>query len=322
MTTSDKTHIPRPAIRRNSASGRSLLDRLEPYGLLSPALIVLALLFLFPTLYNVYLSFRELSLFQLNTGGQYIGLDNYLAILRDSDTGLILLNTTFWLTLVTVVIRVVLGVGLALLLNAEVLRRWRLSGVATTLMLIPWTIAPVVTVAVWQWMMHPRYGALNHIMLDLRLIDQGIPFMVNISTVWWAVILMIVWRELPFTAISVLAALQSIPGDLYEAARMDGGNRLQIFRFITLPLLRPTLAIITMLTTLWTFNNFVYVWLATRGGPGNYTQVLATQIYTEAFVDYRLGYGSALGVMMSVLMLFFSIIYFLTVFRRSVGRTS
>lgn len=322
MTTSDKTHIPRPAIRRNSASGRSLFDRLEPYGLLSPALIVLALLFLFPTLYNVYLSFRELSLFQLNTGGQYIGLDNYLAILRDSDTGLILLNTTFWLTLVTVVIRVVLGVGLALLLNAEVLRRWRLSGVATTLMLIPWTIAPVVTVAVWQWMMHPRYGALNHIMLDLRLIDQGIPFMVNISTVWWAVIIMIVWRELPFTAISVLAALQSIPGDLYEAARMDGGNRFQIFRFITLPLLRPTLAIITMLTTLWTFNNFVYVWLATRGGPGNYTQVLATQIYTEAFVDYRLGYGSALGVMMSVLMLFFSIIYFLTVFRRSVGRTS
>jgi multiple sugar transport system permease protein len=296
------------------------LGRLEPYGLLTPALIMLALFFFFPALYNLYLSLRELSLFQLSTGGTYVGLDNYVELFQDPDTGLILLNTAFWLTLVTVVIRLVLGVGLALMLDSEVLRRWRLSGVATTLMLIPWMVAPVVTVAVWQWMLHPRYGAFNHILLDLRLIDQGIPFLVNVSTVWWAVIAMIVWRELPFTAISVLAGLQAIPVDLYEAARIDGANRQQVFARVTLPLLRPTLVVVTMLTTLWTFNNFVYVWLATRGGPGNYTQVLATQVYNEAFVNYRLGYGSALGVLMGVLMLLFSILYFVTVFRRSVAQ--
>jgi multiple sugar transport system permease protein len=296
------------------------VGRLEPYGLLTPALIMLALFFFFPALYNLYLSLRELSLFQLSTGGTYVGLDNYVELFQDPDTGLILLNTAFWLTLVTVVIRLVLGVGLALMLDSEVLRRWRLSGVATTLMLIPWMVAPVVTVAVWQWMLHPRYGAFNHILLDLRLIDQGIPFLVNVSTVWWAVIAMIVWRELPFTAISVLAGLQAIPVDLYEAARIDGANRQQVFARVTLPLLRPTLVVVTMLTTLWTFNNFVYVWLATRGGPGNYTQVLATQVYNEAFVNYRLGYGSALGVLMGVLMLLFSILYFVTVFRRSVAQ--
>jgi multiple sugar transport system permease protein len=295
------------------------LGRLEPYTLISPALGVLLLFFFLPALYNLYLSLRDLSLFQLGTGGHYVGLDNFTELLTDRDTYLVLGNTLFWLTFVTVVMRLVLGTGLALMLNADVLKRWHLSGLATTLMLVPWMVAPVVTVAIWQWLLHARYGAFNQILLDLGLISQGVPFLVNTSTVWWAVIAMFVWRELPFTAIALLAGLQSIPADLYEAARIDGASKLGLFRHVTLPLLRPVLVVITMLTTLWTFNNFVYVWLATRGGPGNYTQVLATQVFNEAFVNYRLGYGAATGVLMSALMLLFALVYFGTVFRKNVG---
>ena len=210
--------------------------------------------------------------------------------------------------------------GFALLLNAPVLRRWRLMGLARSLTLIPWVTPPVVAVAAWKWLLHPRYGAINQILFDLRIIDNGIPFLVKASTVWGAIIAIIVWRELPFVIISLLAGLQSIPSDLYEAATVDGASPLQVFRHITLPLLKPVIVIITMLTTIWTYNNFVYVWLTTQGGPGNYTQVLATQMYTEAFTNYRLGYGASVGVLMSLIMLIFAIVYFLTIFKQSVGQ--
>jgi multiple sugar transport system permease protein len=131
----------------------------------------------------------------------------------------------------------------------------------------------------------------------------------------------VVWRELPFVVISLLAALQSMPPEIYEAARIDGASEWQLIRRITLPLLRPVLAVVTLLTTIWTFNNFLYVWLTTRGGPGESTHVLATQMYTEAFTNYKLGYGASVGVLMSVIMLVFAIVYFNTVFKKSLGQT-
>ena len=108
--------------------------------------------------------------------------------------------------------------------------------------------------------------------------------------------------------------------EIYEAARIDGAAEWQLLRHITLPLLRPVLAVVTLLTTIWTFNNFLYVWLTTRGGPGVSTHVLATQMYTEAFVNYKLGYGASVGVLMSVIMLVFSVVYFNTTFKKSLGQ--
>ena len=291
---------------------------LESYLLLVPGLAILVLFFLYPASYNIALSFQKISLFQLKQGGEYIGLANYQELIHDEDIRVVLKNTVVWLTLVTVGLRLVLGMGLALLLNASVLRRWRLSGIATTLMLIPWVVPPVVAVATWKMMLHPRYGAINQIGTQLGLLDQGIPFLVKTDTVWWSIVAIVVWRELPFVAISFLAGLKSIPDDIYEAARVDGASRLQSFAFVTLPMLRPVIIIVTLLIVIWTYNNFVYVWLTTQGGPGNYTQVLATQVYTEAFTNYRLGYGATIGVLMIVTMLIFALIYFVTVFKRNV----
>lgn len=293
----------------------------EPYALIFPALAVLLLFFFGPALYNIYLSFLDISLFQLGRGGEWIGLGNFVRLVRDPLTWLALKNTIWWLTVVTVVIRVGFGLVLALLLNASVIRRWRLSGLARSLVLIPWITPPVVAVAVWQWLLQARYGAINQVLLDAGLLDQGIPFLVRNSTVWWAIVAIVVWRELPFVVISILAALQSMPLEIFEAARIDGASEWQLIRHITLPLLRPVLAIVTLLTTIWTFNNFLYVWLATRGGPGVSTHVLATQMYTEAFTNYRLGYGASVGVLMSVIMLVFSLVYFNTVFKKSLEQT-
>jgi multiple sugar transport system permease protein len=236
-------------------------------------------------------------------------------MLNDSLTRLSLKNTVFWLTIPTVVARLVLGLMLALLVNASVFRRWHISWLIRSLLLIPWITPPVVAVAAWKWLLDARYGAVNQLLLELGVIDQGIPFLAKTSTVWPSINVMLTWRELPFVVIAFLAGLQSIPSDLKEAARVDGASEGRIFFSITLPLLRPVLTVVTLLTTIWTFNNFVYVWLSTRGGPGDYTQVLATQMYSTAFIDYRIGAGAAIGVFMSLIMLVFAVVYFMTVMR-------
>jgi multiple sugar transport system permease protein len=247
-------------------------------------------------------------------------VSNFVALVHDPLTSLALGNTVLWLTLATVVLRISFGLALALLLDSAVIRRWHLSGLARSLVLIPWVTPPVVAVAAWQWLLQARYGAINQILVQTGVLQDGIPFLARASTVWWAIIAIIVWRELPFVVIALLAGLQSIPSEIYEAARIDGASEGRILCRVTLPLLRPVLAVVTLLITIWTFNNFLYVWLATRGGPGVKTQVLATQMYLEAFVNYRLGYGAAVGVLMGVIMLVFSIVYFNTTFKRSLGQ--
>ena len=192
-------------------------------------------------------------------------------------------------------------------------RRWQLGWLVRSLILIPWVTPPVVAVAAWKWLLDARYGVVNQLLVGLGFIDQGIPFLAKTRTVWGAIETMLVWRELPFVVITFLAALQSIPSELKEAARVDGATEFQIQTRIVLPLLRPVIAVVTLLTTIWTFNNFVYVWLATRGGPGDYTQVLATQMYMTSFVDYRMGAGAAIGVVMSVIMFVFALVYFFVV---------
>lgn len=302
-------------------SSYKLAQRIEPYLLLLPALIILVLFFLGPALYNIWLSFHRLSLFELRDGGSWTGIGNYPRYFRNPTSWRALINTTLWLTGATVALRLLFGLGLALLLNAPVLRRWRLIGVARSLLLIPWITPPVVAVATWRWLLHGDYGVINHLLIQAGILSDGIPFFVRISTVWGAIIAIVVWRELPFVVLSLIAGLQSIPVELYEAAKIDGAGGLSLFRYITLPLLKPVIAIVTMLTVIWTYNNFVYVWLSTQGGPGDATQVLATQVYTEAFVNYRLGLGATIGVIMSLIMFIFAILYFYTVFRKSLGQT-
>lgn len=271
--------------------------------------MVIGVLFIFPAIYNVVLAFQKLTPYDAPGDATWAGWSNFTALLHNPETGQSAFNTVFWLTAVTVAIRLVIGMALALLLQSQVLHRWKLRGVARTMVLVPWMIPPVVAVASWRWLLDANTGVLNHVLVATGLIDRGVPFLADTSTVWWSVIAILVWRELPFVVIVLLAGLQSIPKDQYEAAALDSAGAWASYRHVTLPHLRPVVTVVVLMTVIQTFNNFVYVWLATGGGPGTYTQVLATQLYSAAFIGNNLGQGAAIGLVMSAVMAVFALAY-------------
>lgn len=285
-------------------------ERLFILLLLTPIFFFLVLFYGYPTLFNLYNSLTDLSLLGLKTGGAFVGLENYIELLTSKDFFRVLWNTLFWLTAVSVVLRIVLGLLLALVLNSATLRRYRLTTVSRLLLLVPWATPPIVAVVVWRWLLDGRQGVINKALQGIGAIDRPIAFLANIDTVWPAIITIIVWNTLPLVTLTFLAGLQSVPAELHEAAEMDGAGPISRFFHVTLPHLMPTIVVITLLLVFWTFNNFVYVWLATGAGPGLYTNVLATEIYIKGFIDFELGFSSSLGMVMAAIMAVFGIIYF------------
>ncbi len=278
--------------------------------MLAPMMVVLISFYLYPTFYNLYNSFTDLSLLGLKQGGEYIGFDNYLRLFHDEGFGHLIWNTFFWLTFVSVSLRIVLGVLLALLLNSETLKKFKLTGITRLSLLVPWATPAIVAVIAWRFMLDPREGIVNQILLSIGMVDKPIAFLAKLHTVWPVVIIIIIWNSLPLVIMSYLAALQSISKTLYEAAEIDGANEIQKFFHITLPQLMPTTIVLSLMLVVWTFNNFVYVWLTTAAGPGNYTNVLATEVFIRGFVDFELGYSSAIGMLMAVLMALFGMFYY------------
>jgi multiple sugar transport system permease protein len=289
--------------------------------LVLPAIVLLFFIFFLPPIYNVFLSLQELDLFEMTSmgGGKFIGLSNYIELIKDPLLYSVFLNTWLWLTGVTVLLRIVLGFMLALLLDTDALKRWHLTEVGRTLLFLPWAVPPVVAVTIWKWMLNSQYGFINLMLAKLGVIENAINFLSspNPYITWWSIIFPIVWKETPFVAIVYLSGLQSIPQELYEIARIDGAGWFGLFRHITIPLMRPITMILTFMLTLWTFNNFVYVWLTTRGGPGTLTHVMGTMVYYQSFVEYNMGYGATFGVFMILFMMVFGIIYLKYFFRRA-----
>jgi multiple sugar transport system permease protein len=269
---------------------------------MAPSLLVLSLFYLYPTLYTVYVSLTDLSLLSLRRGGRFVGLANYAELFTHGGLGVLMVNTLVFLTAGSVALRLVLGTAIGLLLDSRVLKAWRVSTLARLAIMLPWATPPIVAVAVWRLMLDPSVGIVNRVLTGLGLVGEPIAFLADTATVWPSVVTVIVWNTVPLVALSVLASLQSIPEDLYEAADMDGASRAEMLRFITLPFLGPTLAILALMSTIWTFNNFVFVWMLTGAGPGTFTDVLATEIYIKAFVDLRLGYSAAIGVTMAAIL--------------------
>jgi multiple sugar transport system permease protein len=249
---------------------------------LVPAFFFLVMFYVYPTLFNLVNSFTDLSLFGLKQGGEWIGFANYVELLTSSDFRHVLWNTAFWLTFVSVTVRIVLGLLLALLLNCKVLVKYRLTSVSRVLLLVPWATPPIVAIVAWRWLLNPQLGEINKVLLWLGVIDRPISF---------------------------LASLQSLPSDLIEAAEVDGAGKWQRLRYVILPHLKPAIIVMTLMSTFWTFNNFVYVWLTTAAGPGLYTNVMATEVYIKAFIDGRMGYSSAVGIAMASIMVLFGLLY-------------
>jgi multiple sugar transport system permease protein len=283
--------------------------------MLGPTLALLLLFYGYPILDNLRISFTDLSLLGLKQGGDWVGLDNYREFFNSGDFGHVLFNTVFWLTATSVAIRLLLGLGIAVLLNSAALKRLRMTTMARFALLIPWATPPIVAVIIWRWLLDPQ-GAVNTTLIDLGLVQQPIAFFADMRTVWPSVVTVMVWNTVPLIALSLLSSLQTVPEEFYEAAELDGATRWQQFRHITLPYLMPSLLVLGLMSVFWSFNNFVYVWLATGAGPGTFTNVLATEVYLQAFVNFRVGYSSAIGMVMAVVMGLFGIVYLRVVAQR------
>ncbi|MFT3767970.1 MAG: sugar ABC transporter permease [Minicystis sp.] len=279
--------------RRSSASR----DRREAILMLAPATLVLAGVALFPIAAAFQLSLsRMMIVFHDRT---FIGLDNYAFLLRDPRFWTALANTTYF-SVVSVALELGLGLAFALLLDARIPGR----GLLRASILVPWAIPTVVAARLWAWMFNPMYGLIPHL-LPMHDVDW-------LGTPGWAMhaaILVDVWKATPFVALLLLAGLQTIPGDLYRAAEIDGASWWRSFRAITLPLLKPTIALCLVFRTLDAFRVFDAVYVLTGGGPANTTETLSIYTYKTLMRAGDFGYGSTLAVVTFLCVLILSIGY-------------
>lgn len=244
----------------------------------------------------------------MQAGQPFIGLRNYAGLMTDSDVQTSWVNSAFYVV-VAVAAETVIGLAMALLLNRiRHGRQWLLAAAV-----LPWCLPPVVNAIVWMWIYNPGYGLLNHLLEALGIIDH---------TVVWAndriggllmVTVVHVWRMAPLTAIILLAALQSVPDELYEAARLDGAGPLKSFQQVTLPLISGALAIALSQSTVFAFNLFDEAWI--MGGASLGTRSVIIQTYLSAFQDLRFSYGMALSLLAMIASLLVSLIYVLKVSR-------
>ena len=277
--------------------------------MLVPTFFFLFMFYIYPTVFNLQNSFTDLNLFGLRKGGSWVGLDNYKELFTSKGFGRVLFNTVVWLTMVGVSVRIVLGLLLAFLINSDTLKKYRLTALFHVLLMVPWATPPIVAVVIWKWMLDPQVGIINHLLLRFGLISEEIAFLADIDFVWPAIITIITWNTLPLVTLTFLASLKSLPSELLEAAAVDGATKVQSAWHIIIPHMMPAIIIMVLMSTFWTFNNFVYVWLTTGAGPGTYSNVLATEVYLKAFVDGRMGFSSALGIVMAAIMTMFGLVY-------------
>jgi multiple sugar transport system permease protein len=250
-----------------------------------PALIVLFMLIAYPVAYTGLLSVT-------NSEGSFVGFDNFAAMLKPRVTTQAFFNTIYWV-LGSIVFQVILGTATAVLLNQNFYGRAIVRSVA----LIPWVIPGIVAATCWAWMFHTEFGIINYMLTGSGAIPEAIGWLTNKDTVMPVLIAINVWKLFPFVAIMVLAGLQSIPNDLYEAARVDGANFWEEVWHIMLPQVRPVIVAVTLLLVIWGLNSITIIYAITRGGPANKTLITPIQIFRQAFESFQFNQAAALSVM-------------------------
>jgi multiple sugar transport system permease protein len=250
-----------------------------------PALIVLFMLIAYPVFYTGLLSVT-------NDQGQFTGLQNFSDVLRPRVTTQALWNTLWWVV-GSIVFQVLLGVAAAILLNQNFAGRALVRSIA----LIPWLIPGIVAATTWAWMFHTEFGIINYMLTSTGALDESVGWLTRSNTVMPAMIAINVWKLFPFVAIMVLAGLQSIPQELYEAARMDGANYWEEVRHVMLPQIRPVISAVTLLLVIWALNAITIIYAITKGGPANRTVITPIQIFRLAFENVEFNQAAALSVM-------------------------
>ncbi len=296
--TLDRRHDRRPWLKR-------LADASEPYLYSAPALILIIAVMLVPLAIGISYAFRDIQLLNPFSGG-FIGLEHFRDLSKDKAFYWALKNTLWW-TGASVVLQFIFGLILALLLDKPFFGR----SIVQALVFLPWAVPSFLAGLNWSWLFNPVIGPIPHWLYGMGLTSEPGNILSDPNYAMWGPIIANVWWGIPFFAITLLAALQAIPRDLYEAASIDGAGWFERFRSITLPFLAPTIAITVLLRTVWVSNFADLIVVMTGGGPADRTQIVASYIFTQAFKRLDFGYASAIALVLLVLLLSYSMLIIL-----------
>ncbi len=278
-------------------------DRWLPAVMLWPMLGAIAVLVIAPLLWGLRISFTDSKMIGLGFNIA-LTLKNYNAVLTDPDTWNAIYVTVIF-SLGTVIGSVTLGMTAAIVLDREFIGR----GIARMLIILPWAVPHVVAALVWQWMYNPDFGVVNYALALAPFFGETPKWLSDPDFALLAIIIVNVWKTYPFAALVLLAGLQTISDDLYEAAAIDGASPVRRFFDITLPGLRRVMAIVVLLLLIWSFGNFVFIFLMTQGGPAGATNALVVHIYFEAFRFFRAGSAFAMGALLLGMSIVLTLIY-------------
>ena len=293
--------LPAPAARSRRPFA---MKKLIPFGYLSPTLVLILVLMVVPIAMVVDYSFKDNVI--VNHNPVFVGLKNYGKILTDPNFAVAIKNTFVFISLSTVA-HLVLGLAFAMMLNTPLL-----SGMTKAffrvIFILPWLFTIAVVAVIWRLMLD-HDGVINYVLTSIGLLHHGVDWLADPSTALWALTFINVWSGYPFFMISLLAGLQGISADLYEAASVDGAGAVQKFWYVTIPQLRPVLISMAVLDLIWTSQQFALIWMTTGGGPLNVTEVLSTYTYKQAFSSYEFAAASASAVIVLLLTMILAVFY-------------
>jgi multiple sugar transport system permease protein len=274
-----------------------------PYLLLVPALLFTVFVLIYPLVQNLINSVCDVSMIKGANG--WVGLHNYERIFNDTLFWLSFRNTAIY-AFVGTLLALLVGLGFALLLNMKL---GRISSITSFLYMIPWVISPVVAGFAWKWILNDRFGIVNYWLASAGIVELGTSWLGDPGTALFCVMLARIWQFYPFAMVMFLAGLQTIPQEQYEAAAVDGATMVRRFFYITLPNLKSVSSVLLVLGVIWSFNDFNMVFVMTRGGPMNSSMVLPVLVRELSFVHFDLGRGSALSIVIFVLLGSLSYLY-------------
>lgn len=300
------TALGRPASQRSGrrGAGRERADRRLGYLLVAPVVILLLLITAYPLAYNLWNSFHAVNLSIATGGHPFVGVKNYTKMFGSSEWVSALLRTAGF-TAVSIFLETVAALGLALMLH----RKFPGRGFLRAAVLVPWAVPTVVSATLWKTMFDQRAGFVDYMLGNLHLPGAHTTWLAGIWTSWVAIFVADAWKNVPFMAIILLAGLQVIPNEVYEAARIDGASAWQAFRRMTLPLLKPALAVALIFRTLQAFLVFDVIYIMTGGGPGVSTQTLAFLNWQTFLIGTDFGYGGAISMMLVLISLAIAAVY-------------
>lgn len=282
---------------------RGRQEALTAAALLAPAIIILALVIFYPLYQALRLSFENANLLTMSDAN-FIGWSNFQQLIHDNTFWTAVQNTIVFVA-ASVAGGLIIGTALALLLNEAIPFRALFRSVA----LIPWVAPGVVVALLTLYMFNSQVGVIDYALVKLGVSRQFIDWFGSAHNAIWAEIMANIWNQTPFYMLMVLAGLQTVPTEQYEAAHIDGASLLDRFRFVTFPNIRGVLLIVSSLMVIWNFNNFDLIWATTQGGPLNATTTLSVYVYRTAFTGLNIGYAAAIGMVWLAFLLLFSVIY-------------